>query len=786
MLKNYFKIAWRNLSRNRGFAFTNLLGLTIGITCAIFIFLWVKDELQYDKFNKGYDNIYQAMATRDFKDNVFTDENMVFPLATALRETYPQVEAAAVTTQTQTTLINYKNTKLKRDVLYVNDDFLSVFTWQFVKGNAATALKDPASIVVTQSFAKSFFGDADPVNQVVKINNDQSFKVSAVVADPPGNSSVSFDALIPFNYSSEGTKRDMAEWRNSSWRVYLRVKPGVTETQASTFVHAIMKGHNPKEKISTYFAFPMGKWHLYHDFKDGKNIGGMIEYVRLFSIVALVVLLIACVNFMNLSTARSEKRAKEVGVRKTLGSARRQLVLQFYAESMILTFLAFIVSTILVLLLMPMFNQLVDKHLSLNIGEPLFWLGAVVIILFTGVIAGSYPALYLSSFNPVKVLKGTMLAGRNAVIPRRVLVVGQFVISILLISSTIIVYQQIQHVKSRDMGYDANNLIMIPNNPDMNRGFDALRQDLLQTGMIASVTRSFSPITDIWWLSPAPDYPGKPEGNPVIFSGMFADKDFSKTMGVKISSGREFEGVPADTSNMLLNQAAVDALNLKNPVGMQMRYGDRTYTVIGITDNIIMASPFETVRPMMTYYGNNNNFNWVNLRLNNGVQPKNALKAIGAIYSKYSPNDLFDYQFADQEFGKKFYTEELISRLTNIFAGLAIFICCLGLAGLASFTIEKRLREIGIRKVLGASVSQVLMLISKEFLRLVAIAFLIAVPVTWYLMHNWLQKYTYHADMSVWTFGLVGLGLLMLTMLVVSLNTYRAANANPVKSLRSE
>ena len=446
--------------------------------------------------------------------------------------------------------------------------------------------------------------------------------------------------------------------------------------------------------------------------------------------------------------------------------------------------MAFALSVVLVFILLPMFNQLVDKQLSMPFAEPLFWLGALFIVVFTGVMAGSYPALYLSSFNPVKVLKGTILVGKNAVMPRRVLVVGQFVTTILLISSTIIIYQQIQHVKKRDVGYNANNLIMVPLTPASSQNYDVIKNDLMQTGMINSVNRTFSPITDIWWMSPGPDYAGRPEGEPTIFSGMYTDAGFSKTIGVKILHGRDFDGTPADTANMLLNKAAADAMGIANPVGMKMRYGPREYTVIGVTGNIVMTSPYESVRPMMTYYGGN--LNWINVRLNTGAQPAKAIAKLGAVYSKYCPDDLFEYQFADQEFGRKFYTEELISRITNIFAGLAIFISCLGLAGLASFTIEKRFREIGIRKVLGASVQQVLMLISTEFLKLVVLAFVIAIPLTWYFMHNWLQKYTYHVGISFWVFGFVGLCVVGLTLAVVWLNTFKAATANPVKSLRSE
>ena len=786
MIKNYFKIAWRNLFRNKGFSLTNLLGLTIGITCTILIFLWVQDELSYDRFHVNYKSIYKILANRDFNNQVFTDENMVLPLAKTLRERLPQITNAVVTTHRQTVVLSYSDAKLEKQGYTVSEHFLDMFSWKFIEGNALTALSDPSAMVLTKSVAKAFFGNEDPINKILKVNNDMNAKVTAVLDDPPGNSTFQFDYLLPFNYSDENTKRAMTEWQNSSWTVFVQVRPGTNMQALEKSINAIKYEHDAGDKkISTYFTFPMSKWRLYSDFKDGKNTGGMIEYVRLFTVVALIILLIACVNFMNLSTARSERRAKEVGIRKTLGSGKKQLILQFFFESIILAFIAFIISIGVVYLLLPAFNTLVDKHLFLDLAHPSFWLGALSIIAFTGLVAGSYPALYLSSFSPVKVLKGTFLPGKSAAIPRRVLVVGQFMISILLISATIIVYQQIQHIKDRDMGYDPNNLIMISTTPDTQKSFAVIKQELLNTGMINSITRTMSPITDIWWKSPGPDYVGKPGDQSIIFAGLTTDIDFTKTMGIKMLQGKDFSGTPSDSSALLLNKAAVDAMGLKNPLGMQLRYGKSAYTVIGVTDNIIMESPFKPVDPMMTYY-DPRGANSINIRLNPSVPPKRALISIGNVFRKYNPSVPFEYQFVDQEFAKKFIAEDLISKITNIFAALAIFICCIGLAGLASFTIEKRIREIGIRKVLGATVQQLLMLISKEFLKLVLIAFVIAVPLTWWLMNNWLDKYIYRINISIWLFAIVGLGVFLLTLVVVSLNTMRAAIANPVKSLRTE
>jgi len=786
MIKSYFKIAWRNLFRNKGFATTNLLGLTIGITCTIFILLWVQDELAYDKFHKNFDNIHKIIANRNFNNQIFTDPNMVLPLAKTIESEIPQVKNATMITYPQARIFSYGDMKLKKEGYTVNEKFFKVFTWKFIEGNAATAINDPSSIVLTQSMAKAFFGNDNAINKILKIDNDREAKVTAIVEDVPGNSTLRFDYIVPFNYSDEGVKQSMANWANSSWAVYIQTAAGTNMQELDKKITQLKLSHDESDKkISTYFTFPMKKWRLYSDFKDGKNTGGMIEYVRMFSIIAIIILLIACINFMNLSTARSERRAKEVGIRKTLGSGKKQLRVQFFFESLILAFISFIFSIAAVYLLMPSFNNLVNKHLTLDLTKPIFWIAATAIIALTGVIAGSYPALYLSSFNPVKVLKGTFLAGKKAALPRHILVVSQFIISILLISATIIVYQQIQHIKNRDIGYDPNNLIMIPATPDIQKNFAVIKQELLKTGAINSVTRTFSPITNIWWKSPAPDWDGKPANTDILFAGMNTDIDFTKTMGIKMLQGKDFSGTPSDTASMLLNKAAIDAMGLKNPLGMQMRYGGRKYNVLGITDNVIMESPFKPVDPMMVFFGPESS-NSISLRLNKQVQLQTALPSIEMIFKKYNPSVPYEYQFVDQEFGKKFIAEELISKLTNIFAGLAIFICCIGLAGLASFTIEKRIREIGIRKVLGASVSQVLLLISKDFLRLVLIAFCIAVPLAWWGMHSWLQNYIYHITISIWLFIAVGLIVLLLTLIVVSLNTIRAAVANPVKSLRTE
>ncbi len=787
MIKNYIKIAWRNLFRNKGFTATNIFGLTIGITCTILIFLWVKEEKSFDKFHSNYAGIYQVMAHRDFNNQVFTDANMVLPLAQTIKKEIPQIKNAVLTTHRQSHTLAYGESLLKKNGYTVSDGFFDMFSWKFISGNPATAIQDAYSLILTESTAKALFGNTDPINKIVKVDNEYDAKITAVVADIPGNSTFQFDFINSFNYDGDFLRHSMTNWTNSSWTVFIQTEPGINISSIEKKINEIKQQHDPSDKkISSYFAFPISKWRLYSDFRNGKNVGGLIEYVRLFTVIACIILLIACVNFMNLSTARSEKRAKEVGVRKTMGSTRSSLVFQFFTESVIITCIAFIMAVISVLLLLPAFNALVDKQLTLDLTDPSFWVAALVIVVFTGIVAGSYPSLYLSSFNPVKVLKGTFLTGKNSVLPRRILVIGQFVISILLISATIIIYQQIQHIRSRDIGYNPDNLIMISASPDISRNFKAIKQELNSTGMVEAATRTLSPITSIWMRSPAPDWEGKPANANIIFAGESSDVDFTKTMGIKILEGRDFSGTPGDSTAMLLNKAAVEVMGIKNPVGMRMRYGrDRMYTVVGVTDNYVMGSPFEPVEPMMVFY-NTNGANSVTIRLKPSAQLQKVLPAIEAIFKKFNPAVPYEYQFVDQEFARKFISEELISKLINIFAGLAIFICCLGLAGLASFTIEKRIREIGIRKVIGATVPQLLMLISKEFLKLVLIAFLIAVPLSWWLMYNWLQKYTYRIEISIWLFGVVGVMVLVLTLIVVSLNTIKSASAKPVQSLRAE
>lgn len=790
MIRNYFKIAWVNLFRNKGFSFINILGLSIGMMCAIFILLWVNDELTFNKDQKNYDNIHQVYANRKFDNTITTDKNIVFPLAKALENGYPQIKNAVVVSNDWSHMLFYNGKKLNKIGIAVTDHFFDIFTCKFIKGDPQTALDDPNSLVITESTALALFGNEDPIGKMIKMDKDgtnaQSIaqtKVTAVIADPPKNSSFNYEYIE--TYTTELYNDAMKDWGRPYWSIYVQTIANANIVTLNKNINDIMRAHNSQDKISDYFTFPMSKWHLENEFKDGFNTGGAIEYVKLFSIIAIVILVIACINFMNLSTARSEKKSKEVGVRKTLGSSKNQLIVQFFCESMLLTSIAFVISIVLIYLLLPSFNLLIDKNLHLEVSKTYFWSGTLSILIFTGIISGSYPALYLSSFKPIAVLKGIDTSGKKALLPRRMLVTAQFIISILLICVTLIVYQQLQYVKGREVGYNVKNLLMVVSSPDLNKNFYVLKEELLKTGSVEAVTRTSSPLTEIWWNNvPAPDWKGKPQNSTIEFTGLGVDLDFTKTTGLKIIDGRDFSGMPNDSMSVIFNKTAIKAMGLKDPIGMQMKYGPQMCTIIGVVDDMVMQSPYTPVSPLVIFF--NKHSKYLDLRLNNKQCTHDGIKKIETIVNKYNPVYPFEYQFADDEFNKKFSNEELISKLATIFSLLAIFICCIGMAALTAFTIEKRTKEIGIRKVLGASLAQLVLLISSEFVKMVSIAFAISIPLTWFLMNKWLQKYAFHTSISAWLFVVVGLLTIALTFIIVFLNTLKTASTNPTKSLRTE
>jgi putative ABC transport system permease protein len=799
MIRNYLKIAWRNLIKNKASSFINIGGLAVGMAVAMLIGLWIWDELTFDKYHQNYDRIAQVMQNKTFNGAVSTGVATSLPVEAELRKSYGgDFKHIALAFWTNNHILAVGERKIAYPGTFVGAEAPELFSLRMLKGTRG-GLKGPSSILISQSVAKALFGDADPIGKTIKMDAKSNFNISGVYEDLPRSTTIHDLAFMaPWDYfltSQDWLKRAVTDWGEDSFQLYVQVANQADMAKLSEKIKDIkLKNGGPEEAKfkPELFLQPMSKWHLYSEFKNGVNTGGTIQYVWLFGIIGIFVLLLACINFMNLSTARSEKRAKEVGIRKAVGSVRAQLIGQFLCESFLIAGMAFIVSLLLVWFVLPWFNDVANKQVSILWDNPLFWIGGVGFTLFTGLIAGSYPALYLSSFNPVKVLKGTFKAGRFAATPRKVLVVLQFTVSVILIIGTVVVFRQIQFAKNRPIGYSRAGLldIGIVNN-ELDGRFYSLRADLLKSGAIAEMTESSSPTTAIHNGRSDVNWQGKDPAMAVDFANIRVTTEYGKTVGWHFKEGRDFSGaLITDSSAVILNQAAVKYMGLKNPVGETIQFGrqfgggDKNYKVIGVIDDMVMTSPYEPAKQTIFYIGRS--VDAIIIKINPYMSAHEAINKIAAVFKTYLPSVPFSYGFVDDEYAKKFATEERIGKLASGFAILAIFISCLGLFGMASFMAEQRVKEIGVRKVLGATVFGLWRLMSKDFVILVVISLLLAVPLAWYFMTDWLQHYTYRAELSWWIFAVTAAGAIIITLLTVSYQSIKAALMNPVKSLRSE
>jgi len=791
MIKNYFKAAWRNLKKSKVYSFINIGGLAIGMSVAMAIGLWVWDELSFDKYHKNYHRIAQVWQFVKFDAEKSSYNSMPIPLAAELRTKYAEFEAVSVSTYNRDVILTTGDKKLSRTGMFAEPDFPKMITPEMLAGTY-DGLKDIHSIMISQSLAKAIFGNENPLSKIIRLNNKEDVKVAAVYKDFPGNSSfnnVFFLASWELLTTMDGyAKFASDQWDENSFQLFAQLKPGADIKKVSAKIKDIrMNMEDPPKYKPEFFLHPMSKWHLQGDFKNGVNEGGLIKLVRLFGIAGVFVLLLACINFMNLSTARSEKRAKEVGIRKTLGSARSQLVQQFFSESMLVSFIALMFCIVIVQLLLPFFNQITSKNMTILWTNPLFWLFAITFSLITGLIAGSYPALYLSSFRPIKVLKGSFKAGRLVSLPRKVLVVFQYTISVTLIIGTIVVFRQINYAKDRPLGYDSNGLIEVSmTTPDLRSHFEALRTDLLNTGAVAELSQSSQSIVSDYGGTTNVSWKGKtPDSRPLLMANSVSH-DFGKTIGWKILEGRDFsKDFSMDTSAIILNQAAANLMGFKAPLDETVKFGGKDFRVIGVVSNMIKGSPFEAVKPSV-FTINPRALTVINIKLSSHGSVSASLVKIENVFKKHNPAAPFEYKFADEQYAAKFATEQRIAKLAGFFAVFAILISCLGLFGLASFVAEQRRKEIGIRKVLGATIASVWQLLSREFLLLVVISLLIASPVAWYMMNQWLENYQYRTQIVWWIFGAAASSALIITLLTVSFHAIKAALANPVKSLRTE
>jgi len=787
MFTNYLKVALRNLWKNKGFSIINITGLAVGMASAILILLWIQNELSYDGFHEKKARIYEAWNRAEFSGELHCWNTTPRVLAAAMQKDFPEVEHACRVDWQRRLLFTFGDKRLMIKGNVVDSIFLQVFTFPMVEGDPKTALNDGHSLVVTQSMAKTLFGNADAMGKVVRIDNKDNFTVTGVLKDLPNNTRFNFDYLLPWPYNRrEGN--DDPNWGNNSTRTYVLLKENASLASIAPKMNVIKTRYDSTEKKWEMFLYPISRWRLYSKFKGAAEDGGLIEFVRLFAIIASFILLIACINFMNLSTARSEKRAKEVGIRKVVGAPRGILIGQFIGESVLLSLFSALVAIGVVLVSLPGFNHLTQKHLFVPFDSVWFWVSGIGFILFTGLLAGSYPAFFLSSFQPVKVLKGTFKAANALVTPRKVLVVLQFTFAIILIICTIIVTQQINYGKDREVGYERANLVYHFMTGDIEKNYPLIRHELLSSGVAVSVCRTNSPWTqrysDTWGFL----WAGKDPNDKTDFIHENADENLVATTGVKLVAGRDLdlEHYPTDSLGILLNESAAKAMHFKDAIGKEIKDDDVSFHVVGVIKDFVIESPYTPINPMVITGAKEHWFNVINVRLNNKNSAEANLKKMEAIFRRYNPQYPFEYQFVDEEYNRKFEDTRRIGTLAGLFAVLTIFISCLGLFGLATYMAENRVKEIGVRKVLGASVAGITALLSKDFLKLVAVSFVVAAPIAWFAMYKWLQDYPYRVAIEWWVFALAAGLSLAIALFTVSFQAIRAGMANPARSLRSE
>jgi len=786
MFRNYLKIAWRSLLMNKVHTFINVAGLSVGMAVALLIGLWTYDELSFDHYHRHYDRIGQIMTTQTSGAQTVTFGATVVPLAVELRNRYADNFTAVVLTANGKHILAAGETKLAQEGIFAEPGLPALLSLKMLKGSYS-GFSDPSAMFLSASTAKALFGQADPINKIVRIDNYKDLKVAGIYQDLPANSTYNTARyLLPWRSPFNAWYMHQPKWDNHGVQLLVQLKQDFEFDRVSAQIKNITTPYN-KNLNETIQLFPMAKWHLYSQFENGKSVGGRIQLVRLFSIIGLFVLLLACINFMNLSTAQSEKKAKQVGIRKAIGSLRSQLVAQFLSESIVMVCLAFVLALAILWVCLPYFNLLAGKQVVLPWGNPLFWLLIICFILITGLLAGSYPAFYLSGFHPIKVLKGTFKAGRFVAIPRKILVVAQFTVSIVLIIGTIVVFRQIQFAMNRSAGYIRNGLITIEmNTPQIYGHYEAMRNDLIATRGALDMAESSNATTELGITNTGFNWDGKPPGFDPTFGNVFVSPDFGKTIGWQIIEGRDFSrDNPSDTGAFILNESALKLTGIKRPIGKTMFWFGKYHVITGIVKDLVMESPYMPIKATVFQMKPD----WVNritVRLNNNIAIPEAIRKIEPVFKRFNPGSPFEFKFNDDEYAKKFSDEQRAGRLAMIFAVLAIMISCLGMFGMASFTAERRVKEIGVRKVLGASVFTLWRLLSAESVGLVLISLLIAVPAGWFFMHSWLQNYPYRTPIAWWIFGLTGLAAILITLATVSYQSIKAALTNPVKSLRSE
>lgn len=794
MIRNYFKVAIRNLTRNKTYGFINVAGLAAGMAVALLIGLWIYDETSYDKVHSNYDRIAKIRQHLNYNGAVQTGKEVPFPVGDELRSHYGSTfKYVLLSSHRGNHLLSAGDKQLSQFGVYLGPEAPDMLSLHMVRGSRG-GLADPASVLLSQSAARAYFGDADPINQLMKIDNKEAVRVTGVYEDLPANATFSNVKFIaPFDLyvqSNSWISSNAHNWTRTPIQAYVQLQEGVDMDQASSMIAQLTMqkaGKEMQQQQPVLFLEPMSKWRLYAEYENGVNTGGKIRYVWMFGIIGIFVLLLACINFMNLSTARSEKRAREVGVRKAVGSLRASIIGQFYFEALLVSFFALLAALLLAQMLLPVFNAVAAKNIAIPYERPIFWLMGSLFCVVTALLAGSYPALYLSSFQAVQVLKGTYRAGKMASLPRKVSVVVQFTVSVALIICTVVVLRQIEFARSRPIGYDQQGLVVMPAMAGDNRAaYDRMREELIQRNVLTDMAGSQAPTTDIWGTETDLQWPGRDPQVPVDFPVTGVSVDYGKTIGWEVVAGRDFSrDFSTDSNAFIINEAAVQYMGLKDPVGKVITLEGRPFTVVGVIRNVVTESPYDPVKPSL-FYRWESRYNYVFARIHPSKSESVALSQLEVTFHKYYPAAPFGYQFVDEDYGRKFGNEERAGNLAGFFTLLAILISCMGLFALASFVAEQRTKEIGVRKVLGATVWSVWRMLTREFVWLVCIALLIAIPIATLLMHQWLQNYQYRTGISWWVYAATGGAAIMITLLTVSWQAIKAARANPVKSLRTE
>ena len=800
MYKNYFKIGYRNLIRNKAYSTINTGGLAIGLAVAMLIGLWVYDELTFNRYHENHDRVAQVMQHQKINDEIGTLPALPIPLkAELLSQHGDDFENIILAFWPQNLIISHEEAKVTTLGNFMEGDVITMFSLNMLEGTN-NALTEPGSIIISETLSQILFDESNPIGEMMKIDNEMDVLVTGVYEDFPKNSTfydITFIAPWKLYETSQDWIRQSAlenDWSNNSFQLYAKLSQHadmdkVSEKIKTAKINNISEGE--KAQNPEIFLHPMNEWHLKSAWENGVQTGGLIQFVNLFAIIGALDLLLACINFMNLSTAQSERRSKEVGIRKSIGSLRGQLIGQFLIESFIVVILAFVLSLCIISLAMPYFNVLVDKDIGIPIGNIYFWIFSLGFIVVTALLAGSYPAFYLSSFRPIIVLKGAFKAGPSAMVFRKVLVVIQFSASIALIIGTLLVQKQIEHAKNRPMGYSTDGTIMLwSNSADFFGKFELLRNELKRKDAIVEMSESTSPLTQIFGYTSSLNWEGKNPDYVVNFGRVAVTPEYGQTIGWEINQGRDFSrNIISDSLALILNRKAVEEMGLKDPIGMVIRSGEgpsaRNYHVIGIINDLVIQSPFDELTPIV-FTKSNSSMNCMTIKLNPNKSTSASLSIIEDVFKQHVPSVPLDYKFTDQEHGLKFAAEERIGTLSGIFAVIAIFISCLGIFGMASFVAEKRTKEIGIRKVLGASVVGIWKMMAYGFVVLVVLSCLIAIPIAYFTLDSWLDGFEYRTSIHWSVFVLAGLGAVIITMVTVSYHAISSAFGNPLKSLRSE